>query len=153
MSDQRKTKKQLFEELEQERERSLALQEISNRLAGAHDTEEVLDLIVNEATRLVSTDGAFIRLLDGDLLVPRAATKSVAAYLAEEAAVVPTITVVAEGQSVQGHVMATQKPLVTENAREEALLVPAGRARSTRRGGSRRRWICLQNRRARRRRY
>ena len=45
MNDQRKTKKQLLEELELERERSIALQEISNRLAGARDTDEELDLI------------------------------------------------------------------------------------------------------------
>ena len=60
MNDQRKTKKQLLEELELERERSIVLQEISNRLAGAHDTDEVLDLIVNEATRLVNTHVAYI---------------------------------------------------------------------------------------------
>ncbi len=64
MNDQRKTKKQLLEELELERERSIALQEISNRLAGARDTDEVLDLIVNEAARLLGTDSAFIRLLE-----------------------------------------------------------------------------------------
>ncbi len=48
-----KTKKQLLQELKQERERSNALYQVSNRLAGIHDTDEVLDLIVNEATRLV----------------------------------------------------------------------------------------------------
>jgi hypothetical protein len=53
MNDERKTKKQLLEELKLERERSNALQEVSNLLAAAHDTDEVLDLIVNEAARLV----------------------------------------------------------------------------------------------------
>ena len=55
MNDQRKTKKQLLDELERERERSelaedrsLALQDVSKRVASAHDTDEVLDLIVNE---------------------------------------------------------------------------------------------------------
>ena len=65
MNDQRKTKKQLLEELERERElvarerqRSLSLQEVSRKVAAAHDTEEVLDLIVNEAARLVGASGA-----------------------------------------------------------------------------------------------
>ena len=46
-NDERKTKKQLLEDLELERERSNALQDVSNKLASAHDTAEVLDLIVN----------------------------------------------------------------------------------------------------------
>ena len=65
MNDQRKTKKQLLEELELERERSQALQEVSKRVAAAHDTDEVLDLIVNEAARLLSAPAAFLRLLCG----------------------------------------------------------------------------------------
>jgi hypothetical protein len=48
MNDKRKTKKQLLEDLQLERERSLALQEVSKRVAAAHDTDEVLDLIVNK---------------------------------------------------------------------------------------------------------
>ena len=53
MNDQSKTKKQLLEELafaqeriELERERALALQEVSNKAAVAHDTNEVSGLIV-----------------------------------------------------------------------------------------------------------
>ncbi len=88
MNDQRKTKKQLLEELELERERSIALQEISNRLAGARDTDEVLDLIVNEATRLVNTHAAYIRLLDGNELVSSVATEGAADFLAELSPVV-----------------------------------------------------------------
>ena len=38
---------------ETERERADSLYRISNLLAAAHDTDEVLDLIVNEAARLV----------------------------------------------------------------------------------------------------
>ena len=66
MNDDQKTNEQLLEELAQERvllgrerersaqaeERSLALQEVSKRVAGAHDTDEVLDLIVNEAASI-----------------------------------------------------------------------------------------------------
>ena len=62
MNDDQKTKEQLLEELEHERERadkeherSLALQEVSKKVAGAHDNDAVLDLIVNEAARLLDT--------------------------------------------------------------------------------------------------
>jgi len=34
-------------------------------VADAHNTDEVLDLIVNEAVRLISASAAFIRLLEG----------------------------------------------------------------------------------------
>ena len=52
MNDQRKTKKQLLEDLQRERERSIALQEISNKVAAAYNTDEVLNLIANAAGRL-----------------------------------------------------------------------------------------------------
>ncbi len=72
MNDDQKTKEQLLEELahsqelleqeqrraDLERERSLALQEVSKRVAASHDTDEVLDLIVNEAARLIGTHSA-----------------------------------------------------------------------------------------------
>jgi GAF domain-containing protein len=59
----------LFEEARRERERSESLFQVSNRLAGVHDTDEVLDLIVNEAARLLGADSANIRLLEGADLV------------------------------------------------------------------------------------
>ena len=34
-------------------------------MADAHNTDEVLDLIVNEAVRLIGASAAFIRLLEG----------------------------------------------------------------------------------------
>ena len=48
-------------EAEREKERSDALYQVSNRLAGVHDTDEVLDLIVNEAARLVGATASFLR--------------------------------------------------------------------------------------------
>ena len=100
MNDDQKTKEQLLEELErgrelldQERERSLALQDVSKKVAGAHDTDEVLDLIVNESARLVGAPAAVIRLLEGGALVPRAATESAAAYLAEDSVSRPIVAV------------------------------------------------------------
>lgn len=83
MNDQRKTKKQLLEDLARgrelvarEQERSLALQEVSKVVAAAHDPEEVLDLIVNEASRPLDVGTVFLRLLEGDQLVLRAVTGS-----------------------------------------------------------------------------
>ncbi|MCH2500397.1 MAG: hypothetical protein MK118_09090 [Dehalococcoidia bacterium] len=58
MNDQRKTKKQRLEDLQRERERSNALQEVSNKMAAAYNTDEVLNLIANAAGRLVHTDAA-----------------------------------------------------------------------------------------------
>ena len=121
MNDQRKTKKQLLEELELERERSIALQEISNRLAGARDTDEVLDLIVNEATRLVNTHAAYIRLLDGNELVSSVATEGAADFLAELSPVVG----IGEDTHPAGQVMSTKKPLVVEDVAEGELMYPA----------------------------
>ena len=75
-------KARLLSEAEREKERSDALYQVSNRLAGVHDTDEILDLIVNEAARLLGATAAIMRLLEGDVLVARAATESAAGYLA-----------------------------------------------------------------------
>jgi len=102
MNDQRKTKKQLLEDLQRERERSIALQEISNKVAAAYNTDEVLNLIAKEAARLLLTDAAYIRLLEGENLAIRASTDSIAGYLADTSAVMP------EERTIDaGHVMAT----------------------------------------------
>ena len=113
MNDQRKTKKQLLEDLQRERERSIALQEVSNKMAAAYNTNEVLNLIAKAAGRLVHTDAAYIRLLEGENLAIRANTDPIAGYLADTSAVEPE-----EGTTNAGHVMATKKPLVMEAYRE-----------------------------------
>ncbi|MCH7736404.1 MAG: GAF domain-containing protein, partial [Chloroflexi bacterium] len=126
MNDQRKTKKQLLEDLALERERSNALQEVSKRVAAAHDTDEVLDLIVNEATRLLGATGAFMRLLEGDVLVPSAATDSVPVFSARDGAAAALLRV-GEGTSATGHVMATKEPLVITDLVEDSQVHPSGR--------------------------
>ena len=103
MNDQRKTKKQLLEDLQRERERSIALQEVSNKMTAAYNTNEELNLIANKAARL----------LEGENLAIRANTDPIAGYLADTSAVVPE-----EGTTNAGHVMATKKPLVMEAYRE-----------------------------------
>lgn len=51
MNDQRKTKKQLLEELERERERSNALREVSKQVAGAHGASEGMDIGITEIAK------------------------------------------------------------------------------------------------------
>ena len=107
MNDQRKTKKQVLEDLQPERERSIALQEVSNKMAAAYNTNEELNLITDKAGRLLLTDAAYIRLLEGENLVIRASTDSIAGYLADTSAVMP------EERTIDaGHVMATKKTTV-----------------------------------------
>ena len=104
MNDQRKAKKQLLDDLQRERERSIALQEVSDKMAAAHNTNEELNLIANKAARLLLTDAAYIRLLEGGNLAIRASTDSIAGYLAD------TSVVMLEERTIDaGHVMATKK--------------------------------------------
>ena len=122
MNDEQKTKRQLLEELRQERERSDALSQVSGRLAGVHDTSEVLDLIVNESTRLVGATGAFIRLLDGDVLVMGPATESSAGYAAESAESNPTLPT---GQASEtGKILAGKKPRLSDDVSQDEGLYP-----------------------------
>jgi hypothetical protein len=51
LNDQRKTKKQLLEELERERERSNALREVSKQVAGAHGASEGMDTGITEIAK------------------------------------------------------------------------------------------------------
>ena len=107
MNDQRKTKKQLLEDLQCERERSIALQEVSDKMAAAHNPNEDLNLIANKAARLLLTDAAYIRLLEGENLVICASTDSIAGYLVDTSAVMP------EERTIDaGHVMVTKKTTV-----------------------------------------
>ncbi|MCI0864171.1 MAG: GAF domain-containing protein, partial [Chloroflexi bacterium] len=121
MNDERKTKKQLLEDLALGRKRSNALQEVSKRVAGAHDTDEVLDLIVSEASRLLDAPIAMIRLLEGDKLVVSAATTEGEEFVSG----IASTLIVEEGTSLAGHVMATQAPLFGDAAAE--MLVPETR--------------------------
>jgi GAF domain-containing protein len=126
MTDQRKTKKQLLEELERERERSTALQEVSNKVAAAHDTDEVLGLIVNEAARLVGAPWAFVALVEEGKLTPRAYTENAADYLAEIVEAQPMLNI-ETGTSAMGHMLATRTPHVYEDTQEDELATAAGR--------------------------
>ena len=110
--------KRAEEALRKSEERSDALYRVSNLLAGAHDTEEVLDLIVNEAARLLDATGAFIRLLDGDTMVASAATDSAAALVAEDNVSWPTVAV-EDHATIMGRVLASQKPITFADLTED----------------------------------
>ena len=124
MTDQRKTKKQLLEELE--RELSTALQEVSNKVAAAHDTDEVLGLIVNEAARLVGAPSGFVALVEEGKLTPRASTENAADYLAEIVEAQPMLNI-ETGTSAMGHMLATTTPHVYQDTQEDELATAAGR--------------------------
>ena len=82
---------------------------------------------MNEATRILGATGAWIRLLEGEVMLPGAATESAANFLADAAELNPVLKV-GEGQSSIGHVMATKKVLVFEEIAEGELVSPGLRA-------------------------
>ena len=55
----------LYQTLNRERRRLEALYEVSRRLATVHDTDQLLDLIIREATRLLGVEAAAIRPAGG----------------------------------------------------------------------------------------
>ena len=133
MNDDQKTKEQLLEELAQGRalleraeERSLALQEVSKRVAAAHDTDEVLDLIVNEAARLLGASGSFLMFPDEGELVAGAATESAATFVDGITEVRPKIAATAEASPIS-RVMVTKEPWTTEDAQVDEKVTPLGR--------------------------
>ncbi len=126
MNDQRKTKKRLLEDLERERQRSIALQEVSKKMAAAHDTDAVLDLIVNEAARLVDTSAVFLRLVKNGVLVSGPATATAAVLQADSAQATPAFKIDKNLSSV-GYVMATKEPLVMEDAVTSEYISPEQR--------------------------
>lgn len=96
------------------------------KLAGPHDTDEVRDLIVNEAARLLGTAAVFLRLVKDGLLVPGPATATTAALQAESAQATPAFKVDKNSYSV-GYVMATKEPLVMEDAATAEQISPEQR--------------------------
>ena len=68
----------LFERADREWRQLQVLYEISRALAAAEDADEILTLLVNEATGLLGVEAAGIRLVEGDKLVVQALTDSAA---------------------------------------------------------------------------
>ncbi len=113
-------KARLLNDAERETERSEALYRVSNLLAGAHDTDELLDLIVNEAARLVGAPAAFIRLLENDVLVTGAPPRSQEACDLDETGDLSPAIEVGERANLMVRTMAARNPVITEDALEEA---------------------------------
>jgi PAS domain S-box-containing protein len=111
----------LFRQTERDRQRLEALQDVSRRLLGAHDTDQILTLITEESRRLLGADAAGLRLVEGDELVLRARTEGPAA-----AAVMarPRLKV---GESLSGIVVCSGAPLVIEDVVDDARLDPGHR--------------------------
>jgi PAS domain S-box-containing protein len=107
----------LYEQAERNQRRLEVLNEVSRRLAAAHDPQEVLTIIVNEAARLVGAEAAGIRLLEGDDLVVGARTESAAAVMAR-----PRLKV---GESLTGVVVARGEPVVVEDLAADTRYDPA----------------------------
>jgi PAS domain S-box-containing protein len=107
----------LYEKAERNQRRLEVLNAVSRRLAAAHDPQEVLTIIVNEAARLVGAEAAGIRLLDGDDLVVGARTESASTVMAR-----PRLKV---GESLTGVVVAQGAPVVVEDLAADTRYDPA----------------------------
>ena len=104
-------KARLLKEAETERERADSLYQVSNLLAGAHDTDEVLRLIVDEAARLLGLDAAYMRLMAVGELGASVATDAASGFLA---GLRPSLDM-GEGTHPAVQVIVTKKPVVLED--------------------------------------
>jgi GAF domain-containing protein len=109
----------LFESARQERRRLEVLSEVSARVASVHDADEVLDLIVNEAVRILAADAGGLRLLEGDDLVLRARTASAASLITR-----PRFKI---GESLSGLPVATGEATAVADVRDDARYDPIHR--------------------------
>ena len=109
----------LFEAAGRERRRLEVLSEVSARVASVHDADEVLDLIVNEAVRILAADAGGLRLLEGEDLVLRARTASAVGLITR-----PRLKV---GESLSGLPVAAGEAIAVEDVREDARYDPTHR--------------------------
>lgn len=109
----------VFEQAERERRQLSVLYEISRELAAAEDTDQILSLLVNEATGLLGVEAAAIRLVEGGELVVRARTDSAAPVLMR-----PRVRLT---QGLSGAVVTTGRPVVIPDIVEDARIDPADR--------------------------
>lgn len=107
----------LYERAERERRQLQALYDVSGRLAAVHDADQILSLIVEDATRLLGLEAAAIRLVEGEELVLAARTESAAALLSRVRLRV--------GESLSGLVVTGGEPVVVEDLVEDTRYDPA----------------------------
>src|SRR2546423_2408586 len=94
-----------------ERRRLDVLYDVTRRLAAVHDSQQILDYIVNAATTLLGAEAAGLRLRDGDDLVVKARTVSATELMARLR--------VHTGESLSGQVLATGQPLAVQDLVED----------------------------------
>lgn len=107
----------LYERAEREHRQLRALYDASGRLAAVHDADQILSLIVEDATRLLGIEAAAIRLLEGEELVLAARTESAAAFISR-----PRLRV---GESLSGLVVTGGEPVVVEDLTTDTRYDPA----------------------------
>ncbi len=113
---------QLYAEAQRERSRLEVLYDVCRRLAALHDTDQILSLIVNEATRLLGIEAAGLHLLEGDDLVLGARTESAAALMSR-----PRVKV--EGSMI-GLVVATGDTIVVDDLAQDTTIDPETKRRA-----------------------
>ncbi len=114
------------EQAERDRARLEVLYAVSRRLASVHDVDGVLNVVVNEAARLLGLEAAGIRLLEGEDLVISARTEAAAQLMTR-----PTLRV---GESLSGRVVASGQPLIVEDIEQETVQDPEQRQAALRVG-------------------
>jgi len=107
----------LYEQADRERRRITVLYQVSRRLATVGEPDETLALIVTEAARVLGTEVAALRLLEGGELVLKARTGAVEGVRAR----------LAIGESLTGLVVERNEPLMVEDVLEEPRCDPAHR--------------------------
>jgi PAS domain S-box-containing protein len=116
----------LFQRAERDRARLETLHAVARRLAVVHETDQILALIVEEASRLLDAAGAGIRLVEDDELVLSARTESLAGVMGNLR--------VKTGGSLSGRVVATGMPVAVEDLGEDSIADPAYRNVALERG-------------------
>lgn len=109
-----------WERAQRDRERLLAINEVSSRLAAMYDADDVLSLIVHEAERLLGGAAAGIRLIEDDQLVVRARTEAASPLMTRPRR--------ALGESLSGHVAASGAALLIDDVSADARIDPVHRA-------------------------
>src|SRR5262245_47185576 len=92
---------------DRERRRLGVLLDVTRRLAAAHETDDVLGLIVAEAARVLGAEAAGLRLVEGEEIVTRATTESAKDLMSRRRLKV--------GESLSGLAVATGQPVVVED--------------------------------------
>ncbi len=106
----------LFEQVVRERQRLDSLYGVTRRLAAVHEPDQILNVIVLEAARLLGADAAALRLVEGDDIVLRAQTESAVPIQFRHRLRV--------GESLSGRAVATGQPVVVADLAEDTRYDP-----------------------------